>query len=96
MSIEQEFLRILTDTANRLGILLEKSGGEVRDYVSGQTRLLSRAVDEPGYDRILVAAGLNVASFAAGESVDIADRADAEFIGVVTGALGLAARALVA
>lgn len=94
MNIGQEFERTLRSTADRLGVELQENLDEVRVYASQQMLALAAAVDEPGYDEVLVAAGVNVALKAAHESVESADALDREIVGTIIGALSIGARAL--
>lgn len=94
MNIAQEFERVLADTADRLGVSLGDLDA-VRGYAAERMLHLSGIVDEPGYLEALRAEGLNVALMAAGAAVDAADAIDRELVGVVTGLLGMGARALV-
>lgn len=96
MNIAEEFERTLRDAGDRLGIELETNLDEVRRYASERMLHLSTIVDEPGYAEALVAEAANVSLRAAGAAVDSADEVDRELVGIVTGALAIAARALVA
>lgn len=95
MSFGQEFTRTLAATAGRLGVTLTADMKAIEAYSQVQMVRLAAAVDEPGYDQALEAAGLAVALRAAGEAVDRADAIDRELVGVAIGLLGMGARALV-
>jgi len=96
VNIAEEFERTIRDAGDRLGVELSENLDEVRRYASERMLHLSSIVDEPGYSEALVAEGINVALQAAGEAVDSADALDRELLGIVTGALAIGARALVA
>lgn len=96
MNIAEEFERTIRDAGDRLGVELSENLDEVRRYASERMLHLSSIVDEPGYSEALVAEGINVALQAAGEAVDSADALDRELLGIITGALAIGARALVA
>ncbi len=59
-----------------------------------QSRLLAKAIREPGYRRALKSARNSVAMAAGIDAVNVADAADAKLLGLIEGALGITARVL--
>lgn len=78
-------------TADRLGVKLNTETNELRAYTAQSLLRLGPGAGKAGYDRAVRAEGLNVFVEAAGRSVNLADIADAEIVGVIVGGLAFAA-----
>ncbi len=81
MDLAKEFEKLLR---TQLGVELSENLDDVRGY----------AVDEPGFDEALAASAASVALKVAEKAVQSADEVDQRIVSLVTGALGIAARAL--
>lgn len=96
-SMADEMVELLRDAGRRLGRELNEDGLEnVRAYAAERMLHLSTFVGEDGYYAALIAERDNVALRAGIEITEAADAADYEFLGIIGGVLGTAARALVA
>ena len=93
--ILDDFMNNLSGAAARMGLDLDGSAISVREYAADQVEALVLAFGEPGYERAVAAAGVNVALRAAGAAVSSADALDREFVGLVVGSLGMTVRAVV-
>lgn len=94
MNAGNVFVDQLEKAAKELGVDLKRSGQEVAQYFDQRAAHLSTIMGEPGIDEALAAERDSVLLFAAGRSVDVADAADAQLIGIVRGALAIAVTAL--
>lgn len=94
MNLSEQLNDYIVTTAKRLGIELAGNAAEWRTYSAERLTHLSTIVEEPGFEEAVVAEGINVMLKAAGGSVDLADLADRELYGIITGGLAIAARAL--
>lgn len=94
MNVAEEFRRTLVDAGNRLGAEFGDGLAEIEPFVQQQLELLSRTVDEPGYETALVSARNSVALRLGIQAVDAGDAVDREIIGLITGALAIGARAV--
>ncbi len=94
MSIKDEFGKLLSESAARLGRGLSDSTENIKAYAEERMLHLSTIIDEPGYAEVLLAERDNVALRAGMAAVDAADAADAELRGAILGALAIGARAL--
>jgi len=87
-----EVLDLLTEAARELGKEIDVDN--VQQAIKDQSRLLAKAIREPGYRRALKSAR-NIVAIAGGiDIVDAADAADAKLLGVIEGALGMTAKIL--
>lgn len=77
-----------------VGAGLEAGRAEVAEYAAQRTLHLSTIVDQPGFEEAVVAERDNVALAAGIAAVDVADEADRNFLALIAGALGFAARAV--
>ena len=95
MDVGKERSDAVAGAAKRLGKGLEANMDELRTYASERMLHLSTLIGQAGYEEALVAERDNVALKAGLLAVDSADRADAELVGVITGAMVVGARALI-
>lgn len=95
MDVGKELVDALKAAAVRLGKDLKGDTDELRTYAAERMLHLSGVVGQPGYQEALVAERDNVALKAGLLAVEAADRADAELVGIITGAMGVGARALI-
>jgi len=87
-----EVLNLLTEAAKELGKEIDVDN--IQEAIKDQSRLLAKAIREPGYRRALKSAR-NIVALAGGiDIVDAADAADAKLLGVIEGALGMTAKIL--
>jgi len=87
-----EVLNLLEEAARELGKEIDVDN--VQQAIKDQSRLLAKAIREPGYRRALKSAR-NIVAIAGGiDIVDAADAADAKLLGVIEGALGMTAKIL--
>jgi len=95
MSLREEFGRLLEDAASEVGQDLSASIEEVRAYYAQRVYHLASIVGEPGYGEALLAERDAVALKAGINAVAVGDAADMRLLGIIEGALGIAARAVV-
>ena len=88
-----ELLNLLEGAGARMGVQLESASDEVRHYIATRVEFLAQVVDDPDYMEILMTERDNVALKIGLEAVASADAADRELIGIISGALGILARA---
>jgi hypothetical protein len=92
MGFEDEFLRDLQASGDRLGIALDALSDEMRVYTSARLIHLSATVDQPGYLEGVQREGLNILGKASGRAVTAGDAADAELFGFIQAGLATLAR----
>lgn len=95
MDVGKELVDALSGAVDRLGVSLEANMDELRTYAAERMLHLSGLIGQPGYQEALVAERDNVALKAGLLLVDASDRADAELLGLITGAMAVGARALI-
>jgi hypothetical protein len=95
MDVGKELVDALSGAVNRLGKSLEGSVDELRTYAAERMLHLSTLIGQKGYQEALLAERDNVALKAGILAVDAGDRADAELLGLITGAIAVGARALI-
>lgn len=95
MDVGKELVDALSGAVDRMGISLETNMDELRTYAAERMLHLSTLIGQPGYQEALVAERDNVAMKAGLLAVDASDRADAELVGLITGAMAVGARALI-
>lgn len=95
MDVGKELGDALTNAATRLGKSFQGNVDELRAYAAQRMLHLSTLIGQPGYQEALVAERDNVALKAGLLTVAAADAADAELLGLITGAIALGARALI-
>jgi hypothetical protein len=95
MDVGKELGDALKGAADRLGKTLGGNMDELRTYAAERMLHLSSLIGQPGYQEALVAERDNVALKAGLLAVASADAADAELVGVITGAMVVGARALI-
>lgn len=93
MNVGEEFERLLTEAGQRLGKQIVTTG--LREYAHERMLHLANIVDQPGYLEALEAERDNMILKAGIGAVNMADAADAEIIGIISGALAIGASALV-
>jgi len=86
-----QFAQIVADLGLKLGTDTEL----VRSYTQERTEALARATGEAGYAVALEAEAMNVALYAAGRAVDVADAADAALVQTFKTVLAIGVRLLV-
>ena len=87
-----ELMRTLEDSAARLGVLLTEDLSSAREYAAGRIPVLAAAASEPGFELVLRAERDALALQVGLSVVGVADAADAELLGLITGGLAVAAR----
>lgn len=95
MDVGKELGDALAGAASRLGKSLQGNMDELRTYAAERMLHLSTLIGQPGYQEALVAERDNVVLKAGLLAVEGADAADAELVGVITGAMAVGARALI-
>ena len=94
MDFTEEFKILLQDAAARLGKDIQADLSDTATYASQRMRHLARAINEPGFQEALLAERDAVAMKAGISAVNAGDLADAELMGLISGALAIGARAL--
>lgn len=89
-----DFEAIIEQAVRDTGVSLKTSTKELALYADDQAARLLSLVGQAGYDEAVIAARDNVVLRAGIASVDQADALQARFIGVLQGALGMAAKLL--
>lgn len=92
--VEKEFVALLSDAATRLGRRLGGNAQELTKYAGERARHLAGLVGQPGFEEALTAERDNLVLMAGGLLIEAGDAADAELVGIIGGALGMAARLL--
>lgn len=92
--MEQDFKELLERTLQETGAELDQAVDEVALYMADRTAHLSTLVGQPGFQEAVIAERDNVAMFAGLLAVDLADATDARIVGVIQGALAMAAKGL--
>lgn len=87
-----ELVSLIKDAAGEMG--KEVNLDALKLVAKDNARLLAKAIREPGYRRALRSATNSVAMAAGIDIVETADVADAKLVGIIEGALGIAARVL--
>ncbi len=95
MNTKDEFLALLTDTAEELGADLADAKDELAAYMAERSTHLSLISQEPGFGRAVSREAQNVAMRAGLNVSDAATGVDQRWFGVISGALRIAAIALV-
>jgi hypothetical protein len=84
---------LLSRMVKEQGVDMKRSGQEVAAYTAERATVLARSVGQPGYEQALEDEATNVALFAGIELLHQARAADARVVGVIQGALVIAADA---
>lgn len=92
MSTGSEMLTVLWAAAARLGKQLGRGGSDATDYLKARAEHLATILGQPGFEAALVAERDNAALFLGLRAMAVADAADAELRGILTGALAMGAR----
>lgn len=95
MDTKQEFADLLEAAVEETGVALGASRAELAAYMAERAAHLSLIVHEPGFDQALMAERNNVALRAGLEMSDQARAVDQKIVGIIGGALRIAAAALV-
>jgi len=90
---QQSFQRVLQDALRETGMQLKQSAVDVAVYAAGRAAHLTTIVGQPGFDEALRAERDNVVLFAGVSAVRTADAADQRIVGLIWGALAIAAAA---
>jgi hypothetical protein len=93
-NVADQLIATLNAAAERLGTSFAGALEGQRQCISTTMLDLSAAVDEPGFEENLIAARDSIALGAGIAATEEADAVDAELVGILTGGLSLAARAL--
>jgi hypothetical protein len=94
MDTRTQFETLLKDAIKETGVTMTQSAKEVAQYMHDRALHLSSIVDQPGFDQALRAERNSVAMRAGLKLADNAEAADQRIIGIIQGALGIAAGAL--
>jgi hypothetical protein len=92
--MEEDFLELLKSAAEETGHDLGDSARSVAIYATERAAHLSLIVNEPGFMKAVIAERDNVAMFAALEVGKDAKASDQRIVGIIHGALMLAAKSL--
>ena len=95
MDVAKEFLDMITDAVEETGADLTESKEEIAAYAAERAQHLSTIAHEPGFGQAVVAERNNVAMRAGIEISDDAAAVDSRWIGMIGGALRIAAIALI-
>lgn len=90
MSLYTELADLVIEAGEDVGMSIDWQS--VQDAVKSQSRLLAKAIFEPGYRKALIAARNTVALAAGIDAATAADAADAKILGVVEGGMGIIAK----
>ena len=93
-NVADQLIGTLNASAERLGTSFAEALEGQRQYISTTMLELSSAVEEPGFEEVLIAARDSIALNAGIAATEEADAVDMELIGILTGGLAIAARAL--
>lgn len=86
--------QLLESAVKDTGVELSNTTAEVAQYTLQRSEFLATVVGQPGYQLAVIAERDNVALFAGLNFVAKADAAQQRFIGVIQGALAIAATAI--
>ena len=92
--VEVDLLRLILDGVKETGVNLKISAAALALYTTERAAALSLAIGQPGFEEAVRAERDNVALKGGISAVLQGDAADARFVGLIQGALGLAARAI--
>lgn len=90
------FQQLLEDAVKETGTRLKQAPAELAAYMSERAAHLSLSAQEPGFDQAVRAERNNVAMRAGLIAHDVASKTDFQFLGIIQGALSIAAKALAA
>ena len=94
MNVADQLIATLNAAGERLGKSFSEALENQRAYISTTMIELSEAANEPGFDENLIAARDSIALNAGIAATEEADALDMELLGILTGGLSIAARAL--
>lgn len=94
MDLKKEFFDMLSDEGTQAAGNFEKSREDVAQYMSERAIHLSTIVGEPGFGRAVTAERNNVALFAGMATANLATKTDSQILGLIGGAIRIAAIAL--
>ena len=94
MNFQESFKGLIESTVRETGKQLGASAQELALYATERAQYLSTIVGQPGFDEAVAAERDNVALRAGIAVIGNADAADQRVIGVIAGALAIAAQAL--
>ena len=92
--VKHELEALLTDAIAETGASLQQGAAELAAYAAERAAHLATLVDDPGFQEAVRAERDAVALKAGITAVQQADAADARIVGVIQGALALAANLL--
>src|SRR5688500_10084803 len=93
--LKDSFEKMLKDALRETGASLQQRAKEVAQYMAERTAHLSTIVGEPGFEQALRAERNNIALKAGLKVADNAEAADQRLVGIIQGALSVAAGALI-
>lgn len=96
MDTTTEFEKLLKAALKEAGGELTMSAKKIATYMTERATHLSTVVGQPGYEKALIAERNNVAMRAGLQVADDADAFDQRILGLIQGALRIAALALAA
>ncbi len=94
MNLKVEFESLLLDATNEMGVSLKMTTDELAAYMAERAEHLASISHEPGFSRAVSLERNNVALAAGLSMSDGARMADQRLIGMISGALRLAALAM--